>query len=412
MTNTTEIETLIIGGGQAGLATSYHLQQLGRPHLIVEQAPQAASAWRTDRWDSFTLVTPNWSLKMPGAEYTGPDPDGFLTRAELVDYFEKYIAHFQLPVRYGVRATAVEGRSDGRYQVRTSAGDYLAAQVVIAAGLFQRPKIPAFARALPTSVTQLHSGQYRHPHALPPGAVLVVGSAQSGCQIAEELYQSGRKVYLCVGSAGRAPRRYRGRDTYDWLTRCGFLDRTPDQLPAPRAKFAGNPHLSGKAGGRSLNLHQFARDGVTLLGRLQDARASILHFAPDLKDNLARADKVEADIVKMIDGYIQREGLSAPLETLPALRDGYAAEVISELDVDAAGIHTIIWAMGYDFDFSWVKLPVFDADGYPQQQRGVTASPGLYFMGLPWMHKQKSGLLLGVGEDAAHIASVIAARVG
>jgi putative flavoprotein involved in K+ transport len=238
--------------------------------------------------------------------------------------------------------------------------------------------------------------------------VLVVGSAQSGTQIAEELYQSGRTVYLSVGNAPRVPRRYRGRDIFAWLMDTGFTDRTVDKLPSPKAKFAGNPHLSGKDGGRTINLHLFARDGVRLLGHISGAEAGKLTFLPDLKESLAKADKAEADITTMIDQYIERKGINAPEETLPRHQDGFALEETTELDLKAAGINTIIWAMGYKFDYSLVKLPVTDEDGYPIQQRGVTRYPGLYFIGMSWLYKHKSPLLLGVGEDADYIASCIA----
>lgn len=401
------IDTLVIGGGQAGLATSRFLQQHQIEHLILEQSMQAAQAWRNDRWDSFALLTPNWTLQMPGAEYRGDDPDGFLPREQIVAYFENYIGRFNLPVRYGMRVTDVTAR-DGGYRVVTAQQEFQASQVVVATGLFQRPKIPAFGRDIPDGILQLHSSQYRNPQSLPAGAVLVVGSAQSGCQIAEELYQSGRMVHLCVGGAGRAPRRYRGRDVFSWLYQLGFFDRTVDKLPSPRAKFAGNPHLSGRDGGHTLNLHQFARDGVHLLGRLTGANGSYILLADDLQENLAKADKFEADLVKMIDDYIEKNGLDLPSESLPNLTDGYAVENMRELDLAARGITSIIWALGYDFDFSLVSLPVTDGDGYPVQERGVSQHPGLYFVGLPWLHKYKSGLLVGVAEDAAFIASHIA----
>jgi putative flavoprotein involved in K+ transport len=236
----------------------------------------------------------------------------------------------------------------------------------------------------------------------------VVGSGQSGCQIAEELYLSGRRVYLCTSSAGRAPRRYRGKDVFEWLELSGFLDRTVDALPSSKAKFAGNPHLSGRDGGRTLNLNQFARDGVTLLGHILDGRGQTIKLAADLKDNLAKADQIEAEIIKLIDDTIAQAGLDAPQESLPVLRDGYAAREITELDLNQAGVTSVIWAFGFAFDFNLVKIPVFDGDGYPIQKRGVTAHPGLYFVGLPWLYKNKSGLLLGVGEDAEYIASTIA----
>jgi putative flavoprotein involved in K+ transport len=402
-------QTIIIGGGQAGLATSYWLTQHGQEHIILERAAQAANAWRNDRWDSFTLVTPNWATRMPGVESPGVNPHGFLPRDELVAFFEQYIERFRLPVRYNTHVTSIE-QHDAGYEVKTGDTLYKSDNVVVATGLYHCPKMPAFSGQIDAALSQLHSGAYRHPHSIPPGAVLVVGSAQSGCQIAEELYQNGRRVYLCTGSAPRFPRRYRGKDAYEWAHLSGFLDRTPDKLPSPKARFAGNPQVSGKAGGHSLNLHQFARDGVTLLGHITNADGHTIALAPDLKENLAKSDGAEANFCKMVDGYIAQQGLDAPREELPQLRDGYQAPEITELDLKAAGITTIIWAMGYTFDFSLVKLPTFDADGFPVQQRGVTDYAGLYFIGMPWLPKQKSGLLLGVGEAAEHIAAHIAAR--
>ena len=404
-------QTIIIGGGQAGLATSYWLTQHGHEHIILEQAAQAANAWRNDRWDSFTLVTPNWATRMPGSEPPGANPHGFMPRDELVAFFEQYIERFGLPVRYNTQVTSIE-RHEAGYDVKAGGTTYKGDNVVVATGLFQRPKMPAFSTQIDGAILQLHSGAYRHPHSIPPGAVLVVGSAQSGCQIAEELYQNGRRVFLCTGSAPRAPRRYRGKDTYEWAHLTGFLDRTPDKLPSPRARFAGNPQLSGKDGGHSLNLHQFARDGVTLLGRITNAANHTITLAPDLKENLAKSDGGEANFCKLVDGYVAQHRLDAPREELPQLRDGYKTPEITELDLQAAGIKTIIWAMGYTFDFSLVKLPMFDADGFPVQQCGVTNYAGLYFIGMPWLPTQKSGLLLGVGEAAEHIAAHVAARRG
>lgn len=406
------IDILIIGGGQAGLSLSYYLTQQQRPHLILEKASQLAEAWRNHRWDSFTLVTPNWHIRLPGGEYRGDDPDGFMSRAEVVGCLERYAASFDAPIRFGVTATAVKPMFDG-FRVSTSQGEFQAKNVVIATGLFQQPKIPSSAANLPGEITQLHSGEYRNPQVLPPGAVLVVGAGQSGCQIAEELYQSGRKVYLCVGgSAGRAPRRYRGKDILWWLVQTGFFDRTVDQLTSPQAKFAANPQVSGKAGGHTLNLHVFARDGVRLLGHFVGAGDGKVYLAPDLHENLEKIDKFEANLLKGIDEFILRAGYTAPEETLPQYRDGYDAPIVTELDVKAAGIRSVIWASGYKFDFSWVQLPVLDDDGYPIQKRGVTAFPGLYFLGLPWLHTPKSGLFLGVGEDAAYLASYIEGKGG
>jgi putative flavoprotein involved in K+ transport len=403
--------TIIIGGGQAGLATSYYLQQHQIEHVVFEQAEQAGNAWRNSRWDSFALLTPNWTLQIPGAEYQGNDPDGFLPRNEIVAYFENYVKRFNLPVQFGARVTGVELlENSSKYQVTTDRDIFQADHIVVATGLFQGPKTPAFAANLSSKITQLHSSEYRNPKSLPDGAVLIVGSAQSGCQITEELYESGRKVYLCVGSAGRVPRRYRGRDVFDWLKQAGFFDRTVDKLPSPKAKFSGNPHLSGKNGGHTINLHQFVRDGVQLLGRISGGENNKIMLAGDLHESLVKVDKFEADAVKLIDEFIAINKIDAPSESLPDLRDGYAVEDIRELDLDSKGINTIIWAHGYTFDFSLVKLPVTDNDGYPIQQQGMTNYPGLYFVGMPWLHKYKSGLLVGVGEDAANVASYIASN--
>lgn len=402
-----KIETIIVGGGQAGLATSYHLKQLGWEHIVFEAAEKAGHAWRTDRWDSFTLVTPNWSIQLPGAHYDGNDPDGFLPKDEIVAYFERYVEKYALPVRYNTTVLEVTPLHAGGYQVKTSGGEYQAKNVVVATGSFQKPKIPAFSANIPAEILQLHSGHYRNPSQLPGGAVLVVGSGQSGMQITEELYQNGRTVYLCTGSAARVPRRYRGRDIVTWLADTGFFDQTVDKLPSPKARFAGNPQATGKNGGHSISLHQYARDGVKLLGHITGAQDGKVIFAPDLKENLAKVDKAEKDIIAMIDRYIEANGINAPQEILPDLQDGYAMEVITELDLESAGINTVIWAMGYTADYSLVKLPLTDEDGFPIQKCGVTQYPGLYFVGTNWLNKRKSTILLGVNEDVEHIIAMM-----
>jgi putative flavoprotein involved in K+ transport len=406
---TTNTNTVIVGGGQAGLSVSYYLTQHGRDHVVLEQADRVAPVWHDQRWDSFTLVLPNWTIRLPGGEYEGDDPDGFMPRDQFATYIEQYAERIKPPIRYGMQVASVEAENGG-YLVKTGAETFRASNVVMATGGFQRPKVPSFGARLPASIVQITSSAYRNPQALPPGAVLVVGSGQSGSQIAEELYQSGRQVYLCVGSAGRFPRRYRGKDMSRWAEASGFFDRTADKLPSPKARFAGNPIVTGKNGGHTLNLHQFARDGVVLLGHIRGAEDGTIGLAPDLKETLAKVDKFEADLVKVADDYIEKSGLDAPEEILPHLRDGYDADMITELDLKAAGITSVIWAVGYQYDYSLVKLPVLDQDGYPRQVRGCTEYPGLYFVGMMWLHTLKSGTLLGVGEDAAFIASDIASR--
>ena len=408
----TRIGTVIIGGGQAGLSVSYYLTQQRREHVILEQADVPGNAWRNHRWDSFTLNTPNWQSQLPGAKHRGVNPDGFMTRAEIVAYFKDYVRRFRLPVRYGMQVRRVERDPiRGKYYVTTSDGDEIVAcNVVMATGLYQEPKIPALSLSFPAHIKQVHSDDYRNPEGLLPGAVLVVGSGQSGAQIAEELYESGRKVYLAIGRAGRTPRRYRGKDANWWLEKLGQYDKTVAELPSPKAKFSGKPHISGTRGGHTLNLHQFARDGVVLLGHLRGVHEGKIELAPDLHENLAAADQFEADFVKQVHAYIARTGMAVPEETLPVLRDGFNQPLVTELDLDAAGITNVIWATSYKFDFSLVKLPIFDDDGYPIQSRGVTAYQGVFFVGLPWLHNGKSGLIYGVGGDAAYVAQEILSR--
>jgi len=408
---TEKIETLIIGGGQGGLATSYYLQQMGRENIVLEKAAQAGNVWRKDRWDSFTLLTPNWAFCLPGAEYQGTEPDGYMLKDEIVRRFEQYVERFDLPVHTNETVTKLEKDEGGLgYLVTTEDLCYRANNVVVATGLYQQPKIPMFSQNLPPEILQLHSGAYRNSSQLPQGAVLVVGSGQSGCQIAEELYQSGRKVYLSIGKSGRVPRRYRGKDVYRWMQIVGVLDQTVDQLPSPLAKFEANPHVSGRGGGHSLNLHQFARNGVVLLGHIKGVEGQKIGFNPDRNESLAKSDDFETKLIKRIDGFIEKQALNAPLESLPAMKDGFETAETTGLDVKKAGITSIIWANGYQFDFSMVKLPIFDGNGYPIQTRGVTSFPGIYFVGLPWLYKFKSGHLVGVAEDAEYVAEAIANR--
>jgi putative flavoprotein involved in K+ transport len=404
------IETLIIGGGQAGLATSYFLQQAGREHLLLEQAGQPADAWHSGRWDSFTLVTPNWAFKLPGAEYDGPQPDAFMPLGEVRDRFRRYVETFQLPVQTRTRVTAIAPDGASGYRVSTSDGEYAARNVVIATGMEQLPRIPKGADAIVGDVAQLHSSAYRNPNALPPGAVLVVGSAQSGAQIVEELYQSGCQVYHSIGNTGRVPRRYRGKDIFDWLYNyLHFFDLPPEKFPAPIDRFSP-PHVTGAMGGHTLNLHQFARDGVRLFGHFAGADGYQVRFAPDLNECLSQADGFEKKAQEMIDGCIAASGIETPLEELPKLSDGFAQPVVEHIDLRAEGITSVIWATGYRQDYSVVKLPVVDQKGYPIQTGGITEYPGLYFAGMPWMPALKTGILPGMGEHARSIAEQVMNR--
>jgi putative flavoprotein involved in K+ transport len=407
--STKAVNTVIVGGGQAGLAVSHYLTQHGVEYVVLEQADRPGDAWRSHRWDSFTLNTPRWQSRVPGARYGEDDPDGFMPKQEVVAHLERLAG--RLPVRTHARVASIARGTHGDYVVAIDGGETIKAQnVVVATGLYQTPKIPQLARDFPASIQQLHSDNYRNPDQLLPGAVLVVGSAQSGAQIAEELNESGRKVYLATGRAGRTPRRYRGKDANWWFARMGQYDRKVGELPSPKAKFAGKPHISGTKGGHTINLHQFARDGVVLLGRLEGVENGLVKLKGDLHENLDAADRAEAEFVKSVDTYVARTGMEAAEETLPLLRDGFDQKILAELDLTASGITDVIWATGYSFDFSLVKLPVTDGDRFPIQSRGVTAFPGLFFVGLPWLHTAKSGLIYGLRDDASYIADRIAER--
>ena len=417
------IDTVVVGAGQAGLSTSFHLSERGIDHLILERADCIGSSWRDRRWDSFCLVTPNWMIDLPGLPYDGDEPNAFMPGDEVVAYLQRYAETIEAPVRLEteVRSLTASGEGDG-LELATERGRIEARNVVVAAGSYGRAKMPSFAPELPGGITQLNPAEYRNPEALPAGPVLVVGSGQSGMQIAEELYRAGREVHLATGSAGRVPRRHRGRDVLRWLELAAeagvgpFGDSVdtldPEEVRAERR--SAKHHVSGKDGGHDLNLHRFARDGVRLYGRLEGVRDGTLRFATDLHKNLRHADDVAYEIRSNLNELIDKAGIDAPPgdpEVERALQDGFDQPQRETLDLGDTGIRTVIWATGFWMDFdSWVEIPVFDDDGYPVQQRGVTDHPGLYFVGLYWMHSLASDLLYGVGDDAAHVVDHLAER--
>lgn len=402
-------DTVIIGAGQAGLAASYFLKQHNHEHVILEKS-RVGEAWRSSKWDSFTLVTPNWMVRLPGHEYDGGQPDGFMHRNEVVQYLDDYVAKYELPVRSGVEVKSVAEQAVGGFRLETSQGPVLADNVVVATGTFQQPRIPHAGMDLSSEFYQVHSSEYRNPAKLPEGAVLVVGSAQSGCQIADELNDQGREVFLCTGSADRLPRKYRGQDSFWWAAQLGLFDQTVEDLPSREARFNPNPQVTGKDGGKYLSLHHLAADGVKLLGRLKHADGKKVALGADLEDNLKRADKFEAQFKKGVDTVIEQKGLNLPENDLPELKAGYDIDIQTELDLQKAGVNAIVWATGYKYDYSWVNFPVFDEVGYPITERGATRQPGLYFLGLHWLHTRESGLLSGVGKDAQHVAEHIASK--
>ena len=372
---------------------------------MLEKAPHTISNWRT-RWDSFTIVLPNWTLRIPDHPYAGNDPDGFIDKAELIKHFEGFIKSFNPDIRFNCEVTALMRDADDEFfTVATNLGEMHAKNIVAAVGTFQTRHIPDLAKAISPKIIQIHTDAYRNPDALKKGAVLIVGSGQSGAQIAEELNEAGRKCYLSTGRSKRFPRHYRGKDGIWWFSEMGGMDATAESLDDSRMRFGSNPILSGKDGGRDLNLHRFARDGIQLLGHLKGAEGAHIDFEPDLFENLEFQDNFIREFKKNIDGFIEKKGLDAP----PAideesLQDGFHPPVIEGLNLEQAGITSIIWATGYRFDYSWIDFPILDQDKYPITERGVTSVPGLYFLGLQWLWKRKSGLLLGIGEDAKYLA--------
>ncbi|MEM7523953.1 MAG: MSMEG_0569 family flavin-dependent oxidoreductase [Pseudomonadota bacterium] len=411
MFDRTHYPAIVIGGGQAGLSASARLKTGAIDHLVLER-DRVAEAWRSQRWDSFCLVTPNWQCTLPGyhydAAYGGDDPDGFMARDEIIAYIEGFRAHIHAPVVEGVEVANVTAAGDG-FRVTTSAGELTADQIIVATGGYHRPKIPAMARDLPDRVVQLHSSTYRNADQAPEGGVLVIGTGQSGCQIAEDLHLAGRDVHLAVGGAPRAPRFYRGRDVTAWLVDMGHYDVTVDEHPdGVGVRRKANHYMTGRGGGRDIDLRHFATEGMKLHGRLSRLEGETLHFRGDLAQNLDGADATAERIKASIDTYILVNGIDAPKETRyrPAWRPADPfLEPPDDMTLPIAGISTVIWCTGFDLDYSWIDLPALDAKGYPHHKRGVSPVAGLYFLGLPWMHTWGSGRFSAIGDDAAHVVS-------
>jgi putative flavoprotein involved in K+ transport len=402
----------VIGAGQAGLSMSYWLTRRGIEHIVFE-AERAGHEWRDRRWDTFCLVTPNWQCRLPGFPYRGPDPDGFMARDEITAYLDGYLRSYGFPVRERTRATRLR-RAGGRFRLATTAGQCTAEQVVVATGPYQVPRTPRLAERIPEDVIQLHSAAYRSPEALPPGAVLVVGTGQSGCQIAEDLHLAGRPVHLSVGSAPRVARRYRGQDVVSWLDEMGYYRRAiTDFADADAVRFRANHYVTGRDGGHDIDLRAFAAQGMALHGRLVNvSTAGTVAFAADLERNLDAADAVSESIKDSIDAYIDKEGIAAPGEPryTPAWVPPGLPGTEDRLDLRAAGVTAVVWATGFGADYRWMEVPVFDGRGYPTHRRGVTSCPGLYFLGLPWQHTWGSGRFGGVGDDARYLLDRITAH--
>jgi putative flavoprotein involved in K+ transport len=412
---------VVVGAGQAGLSMSWCLRAAGIEHLVVER-DTVAHSWRSERWETFCLVTPNWQCRLPGHPYPGDDPHGFMVRDEIVAYLEDYRRLVDPPLVEGVAVTRVTAGAASAYQLTTTAGTATADQVVVATGGYHRPVRPELSVPFPPGVVQLQSSQYRGPDQLPDGEVLVVGSGQSGAQIAEDLHLAGRRVHLATGSAPRVARFYRGRDVTDWLDELGYYDMPVTEHPRREAVRAqANHYVTGRDGGRDIDLRAHALAGMRLYGTLLDLDGAgldldggsepTLRFKPNLVENLDHADEVAESIKNTIDRYITDAGIEAPVEA--RYRPVWAPErEVTELRLADSGITAVVWCIGFRTDFSWVDVPVFSGGGYPHHRRGVTDAPGLYFLGLPWQWTWGSGRFSGVARDAEFLAERIRSQRG
>ena len=384
---------------------SHMLRKRGRPHLVLERC-RVAERWRSERWDGLRFQFPNWSVSLPDFPFPHDDPDGFATVGEVVRFIEAYAAFIDPPIRCGVEVTALQ-RAENGFRAETSTGPIGADNVVIATGPYQRPLMPALLAG--SRIFQVHASQFRAPGQLPEGAVLIVGAGASGAQIAEELLQAGRRVYLSVGQHRRMPRRYRGRDLIWWLARMR-LDQIPVEKRGPPMPL---PLITGAVGGHTIDFRDFMARGITLLGRAEAAHDGVMTFAGDLAASLAEGDAAYAGFLDLVDDFARRERLDVPQE--PAARTGLSTplplpEPVRRLDLGASGIGAVIWSTGYGFDLGWIDVPVFDSKGVPVHSHGVTEIPGLYFVGLQWLSRMSSSFLSGVGDDAARLADHIVAR--
>jgi putative flavoprotein involved in K+ transport len=405
-----KIDTLVVGGGQAGLAMSEHLSQAGMPHVVVERH-RIAERWRSERWDSLVANGPAWHDRFPGLAFSDVDrnvgPDDFAHKETVADYFVAYAKKISAPVRCGVEVLKVEKRV-GRpgFRVETSNGVIEANSVVVATGAFQRPVVPGLVPPQ-AGLVQMHSTGYRTPARLPEGAILVVGSGSSGTQIAEELLESGRRVYLSIGPHDRPPRAYRGRDYCWWLGVLGKWDAVAQEPGREHVTIA----VSGVRGGHTIDFRRLAAKGMTLVGRTQTCADGVIGFASDLVDNLDRGDANLRSLLDEADAYVARNGLDLPDEA-EARSIGPDSRCITNpipaLDLAKTGITTIIWATGFGVDYSWIELDIFNEDGRPKHQRGVSAEPGMYFLGLPWQSRRGSSFIWGVWHDAKYLAEQIA----
>ena len=403
-------EVLVVGAGQAGVAMSEHLSRSGVPHIVLERR-RIAERWRTERWDSLVTNGPAWHDRFPGMEFADYEPDAFIPKDDVAQYFEDYAARFEAPIRCGVEVRSVR-KLEGRpgFVAETTSGPIEARFVVAATGAFQLPAIPTLVPS-ESGIEQLHSSQYRNPEQLPAGKVLVIGAGSSGVQIADELQRAGRDVTLAVGPHDRPPQRYRGRNFVWWL---GVLGKWEAAAPPEGAEHV-TIAVSGARGGHTVDFRDLAANGITLVGRANAYDDGVMRFGADLAANIRNGDENYLSLLDEADAYIARNGLDLPEE--PEARvlgpdPECVTNPILELDLREAGITSIVWATGFRTDYSWLQVDAFDASGRPRHQRGVSSEPGVYFLGLPWQSRRGSSFIWGVWHDAKHIADQIEIQRG
>ena len=406
-----ETEVLVVGAGQAGVAMSEHLTKRGVPHVVLER-DRIAERWRTGRWDSLVANGPAWHDRFPGLEFDDVGSHAFAPKDRVADYFEAYAAKFNAPIRCGVEVNSVRRKAgQAGFRVETSDGTIDARYIVAATGPFQRPVIPAVVPDA-SGLLQIHSSSYRNPQQLPDGGILVVGAGSSGVQIAEELQRSGRQVYLSVGPHDRPPRQYRGKDFCWWLGVLGKWEMSAPPKGAEHVTIA----VSGANGGHTVDFRALAARGIKLVGRTDSFDKGTMHFAPDLARNIAAGDANYLSVLDEADDYIARNGLDFPEEPEARVLGEDPESVtnpIFELNLAGAGVASIIWATGFAVDYSWLQVDnAVGENGRPKHQRGVSAEPGVYFLGLPWQSRRGSSFIWGVWHDAGYVADQIMIQRG
>lgn len=394
-----KIHTIIIGAGQAGLSTSYFLTQKKIDHVVLEQG-KVGNEWATRRWDGFHLITPNHMTHMPGFPYTGNNPTGFDSRDEVVSFLQTYAHSFNAPVVEHTTVSSITKTND-TFLVQTNNGDYEAKNVIVAVGSFHKPLIPKLSKKVSKDMFQIHSSEYKNSEQLPKGDVLIVGGGNSGIQIATDLNKAGREVYLSLGRLRIVPRNYRGKDFMEWAKILGALDKKTEEA-TPETKATLPPLLYGY--NETVSFRKLAKDGIHLLGRLTTIENETYHFDKSLLEQIEKAEAGLEHFKKTVDGVIESKKLEAPAATQEQKLD-YDIPIVETLD--ATHISSIIWATGFQDDWSWLQVPVFDETRQPKHTKGVSTVPGLYFMGLRWQSKYKSFLLCGVAEDAGYIVNQI-----